>query len=918
MKTVDRNVVRLAIVQHLRATYGIKTKNWNKCKNKATTNSSLKVFGVALDSLPHCHILDFGDIPCFVVDASTFLMAHLDTEGLFRKSGSVVRVKALKAKLDQAEECMSTALPSDIAGLLKQFFRELPEPVLPTDLQSAFLKAQELSTTEERTSATMLLSCVLPNVNVTTLHYFCSFLKSVSQRSAENKMDSSNLSVIFAPNLFHCGDGTEKVNASTEKKLKLQAAVVQCLIDNSEHLGKAPDFILAKVPAMLGCDVRVFSPSDALEEGSTPSGVKRCRRSLGVISSGTPVVTPKRKLPIESEQSYGFSTKKRRSIKKNLGLELLPNALFGGASTPGSVHSASGTLESGQNAPSSVGRSSRLTASSARRKSKRLIHINRVESGKAGCFSPRVSKKEAMRKSLRLRFSIGKSSRDCSVNSHSQPEPKGSEVIGWRLATQESIRSFHFTKDTPFSPAVLKSSASKGAISKSEDNLLTPHDAKKPGTSWREHTPDGTHAFTENSLLETPMKACLSYRSEPTIVISKPPIAGSLPKSLCCATSSESLASSESFNEESSQVASTPLKIRGAFDESDRVCHTADTNNSGKLTEQTEAATSSSNHSDFSNNLDEPKDSVQTPLKILVNDHDATCEHIRLVPLSPLHIDSTLFEHTMNTSKSSPNAESKIGSSFPEGSKGSVNCSRLIDALDIQSPVAFRLNSSITIQSTPYAGLEQTGKLNTSQPEEFKQPESAKKSARSKSRQGDLLGPKEPPRIRVADQVQRFNKLTLESPKGRVIRAPLKFQRTPVRQSVRRFNSLEKRKDARSGWCATSQSTIKAASLESGHFGEAQQHCPAYEDSNDKASCSNTKQETSAQKSANTVRLCALGDVTNTVTPKAKGDGTSAPKGIMSEFAKTVHQTAEKAYRGSPWNPLTQGKLLSAMKPIDL
>lgn len=56
-------------------------------------------------------------------------------------------------------------------------------------------------------------------------------------RSAENKMDSSNLSVIFAPNLFLWGDGTDKVNASTEKRLKLQAAVVQCFIENAQHLG---------------------------------------------------------------------------------------------------------------------------------------------------------------------------------------------------------------------------------------------------------------------------------------------------------------------------------------------------------------------------------------------------------------------------------------------------------------------------------------------------------------------------------------------------------------------------------------------------------------------------------------------------------------------------------------------------------
>lgn len=147
----------------------------------------------------------------FIVDACTCLMDHLDTEGLFRKSGSVVRVKSLRvsdcpllyftpdtddgvltqrrccpvtpqAKLDQGEDGLPTALPLDIAGLLKQFFRELPEPVLTVDLHSGFLKAQELPSEEERTSATVLLSCVLPDRNLNTLRYFFSFLKTVSQR----------------------------------------------------------------------------------------------------------------------------------------------------------------------------------------------------------------------------------------------------------------------------------------------------------------------------------------------------------------------------------------------------------------------------------------------------------------------------------------------------------------------------------------------------------------------------------------------------------------------------------------------------------------------------------------------------------------------------------------------------------------
>lgn len=50
-------------------------------------------------------------------------------------------------------------------------------------------------------------------------------------------MDSSNLAVIFAPNLLHSNEN-EKMSASTEKKIRLQAAVVETLIDHAAEIGK--------------------------------------------------------------------------------------------------------------------------------------------------------------------------------------------------------------------------------------------------------------------------------------------------------------------------------------------------------------------------------------------------------------------------------------------------------------------------------------------------------------------------------------------------------------------------------------------------------------------------------------------------------------------------------------------------------
>ena len=84
-------------------------------------------------------------------------------------------------KLNHGESCLSSADPQDITDLIKKFFRELPEPIFPVDLHEAFIKAQQLET-EERDTATMLLSCLMTDNIVYVLRYFFNFLRNVSLR----------------------------------------------------------------------------------------------------------------------------------------------------------------------------------------------------------------------------------------------------------------------------------------------------------------------------------------------------------------------------------------------------------------------------------------------------------------------------------------------------------------------------------------------------------------------------------------------------------------------------------------------------------------------------------------------------------------------------------------------------------------
>lgn len=172
-----------------------------------------------------------------------------------------------QAKLHGGEGCLSTAFPYDVATLIKQFCRELPEPLFPSELHAALLKAQALSNMEDRTSALQLLSCLLPARNSSCLHYLFNFLSIVSQRfdtnvgkisptstlvlfrwqvndlirciffdsarCTENLMTSSNLATVFAPCLLPPPNKAEM----SEDRLELRVSVLCTFIENPHLFG---------------------------------------------------------------------------------------------------------------------------------------------------------------------------------------------------------------------------------------------------------------------------------------------------------------------------------------------------------------------------------------------------------------------------------------------------------------------------------------------------------------------------------------------------------------------------------------------------------------------------------------------------------------------------------------------------------
>ncbi|XP_041976226.1 rho GTPase-activating protein 39 isoform X2 [Aricia agestis] len=125
-----------------------------------------------------------------------------ETEGIFRVSADVDEVNALKAKIDNWELPDASTLTDAHApaSLLKLWYRELYEPLIPDSLYGACVAAGH----DPAACARALQR--LPPLNRLVLTYLVSFLQQFSAPEvvSQTKMDSSNLAMVFAPNCLRC------------------------------------------------------------------------------------------------------------------------------------------------------------------------------------------------------------------------------------------------------------------------------------------------------------------------------------------------------------------------------------------------------------------------------------------------------------------------------------------------------------------------------------------------------------------------------------------------------------------------------------------------------------------------------------------------------------------------------------------
>ncbi|XP_048832093.1 unconventional myosin-IXb-like isoform X9 [Brienomyrus brachyistius] len=193
-----------------------------KCLSKITTDCSSycakksedesQNFAVHVSTL----INDKNPVPLVLV----MMLEHVEinglyTEGIYRKSGAANRMKELRQLLetDCGAVCLEDYPIHTVTGLVKQWLRELPEPLMTFTHYSDFLHAVELPEKSEQIHAIYKVLEQVPHAHFSTLERLIFHLVRVAKEEAHNRMSPNALAIIFAPCILRCPDSADPLTS---------------------------------------------------------------------------------------------------------------------------------------------------------------------------------------------------------------------------------------------------------------------------------------------------------------------------------------------------------------------------------------------------------------------------------------------------------------------------------------------------------------------------------------------------------------------------------------------------------------------------------------------------------------------------------------------------------------------------------
>ncbi|CAI2162773.1 13429_t:CDS:10 [Funneliformis geosporum] len=160
----------------------------------------------------------------------------MDLEGIYRKSGGALQIRAIISAFENGIEfdLDDPDLFNDISAVtsvLKQYLRELPNPLFTYEFYSNFLELVPMSNCEEKAEKFREIFSQLPKANYATIKYLFEHLYRVKELEAKNLMTTKNLSVVFGPTLLRGSNPSSEI-----LDMNFKNALVEYIVEHTDVL----------------------------------------------------------------------------------------------------------------------------------------------------------------------------------------------------------------------------------------------------------------------------------------------------------------------------------------------------------------------------------------------------------------------------------------------------------------------------------------------------------------------------------------------------------------------------------------------------------------------------------------------------------------------------------------------------------
>ncbi|XP_046888201.1 rho GTPase-activating protein 44-like isoform X6 [Hypomesus transpacificus] len=183
------------------------------------------------------HLALSGRDIAFPIEACVTMLLEcgMQEEGLFRVAPSASKLKKLKASLDCGVMDVQeySADPHAIAGALKSYLRELPEPLMTFELYEEWIQASNIPDQDKRLQALLTACEQLPMANSNNFKYLIKFLAKLNEYQDANKMTPGNIAIVLGPNLLWTHDEGNITEMMTTVSLQI-VGIIEPIIQHAD------------------------------------------------------------------------------------------------------------------------------------------------------------------------------------------------------------------------------------------------------------------------------------------------------------------------------------------------------------------------------------------------------------------------------------------------------------------------------------------------------------------------------------------------------------------------------------------------------------------------------------------------------------------------------------------------------------